>query len=235
MGYLPIYLFLVISQEAPIVEFTPNRYLDTLSYIIQPMDEMLVVIKGGKIGVFSYMTMVNPDGKMPLYTPRLNNIGRASGYSQNIQETSLDVDGIIYIGNSTLAQARLAIEGFYSRIYGNVRADITIIGGGKTYVYIEGEVNHPGAYSFYNGMTIDDYIGMAGGFTEFATGKGIYVQRNDIIYNNVKGTFKIEKGDKIVVPRDWFKDHRDFMVQVAIALISALNTVLAWEKYLQSR
>lgn len=81
-------------------------------------------------------------------------------------------------------------------------------------VYILGEVNRAGAYPLLPGMTVLQALSSAGGFTQFAKEKGIYVLRQisgrqekyPFNYKDVVGGKKSEQnillkaGDTIVVP-----------------------------------
>ena len=81
-------------------------------------------------------------------------------------------------------------------------------------VYILGEVNRAGAYPLLPGMTVLQALSSAGGFTQFAREKGIYVLRQisgrqekyPFNYKDVVGGKKSEQnillkaGDTIVVP-----------------------------------
>jgi polysaccharide biosynthesis/export protein len=81
-------------------------------------------------------------------------------------------------------------------------------------VYILGEVNRAGAYPLLPGMTVLQALSSAGGFTQFANPKKIYVMRNDngkhvklpFNYKDVINgkaadeNIEVRAGDTIVVP-----------------------------------
>jgi polysaccharide export outer membrane protein len=81
-------------------------------------------------------------------------------------------------------------------------------------VYILGEVSRPGAFPLLPNMTVLQALSSAGGFTQFAKEKGIYVLRNEdgkqvkhlFNYKEVIAGKKTEQdivlkaGDTIVVP-----------------------------------
>jgi polysaccharide export outer membrane protein len=81
-------------------------------------------------------------------------------------------------------------------------------------VFILGEVQHTGSYSLLPHMTVLQALSSAGGFSQFANLKGIYVLRNDkgkqsklrfnykqaIKGGNVKQNVELHPGDTIVVP-----------------------------------
>jgi polysaccharide export outer membrane protein len=81
-------------------------------------------------------------------------------------------------------------------------------------VYVIGEVTRPGAYTVLPGMTVLQAISSAGGLTQFANGKKIFLMRNEshiqtkypFSYKEVLDGRKAEEnlavkaGDTIVVP-----------------------------------
>ena len=65
-------------------------------------------------------------------------------------------------------------------------------------VYIYGEVEKPGNYSYRSGYSVIDYIGLAGGATEDGNSEG-YILRSE---KKIKDRFtKVKRGDIIIVPR----------------------------------
>ena len=81
-------------------------------------------------------------------------------------------------------------------------------------VYVIGEVTRPGAYSVLPGMTILQAISSAGGLTQFANGKKIFLMRNEnhiqakypFSYKDVldgrraEENLTVKAGDTVVVP-----------------------------------
>jgi len=81
-------------------------------------------------------------------------------------------------------------------------------------VYVIGEVTRPGAYSVLPGMTILQAISRAGGLTQFANGKKIFLMRNEnhiqakypFSYKDVldgrraEENLTVKAGDTVVVP-----------------------------------
>lgn len=73
--------------------------------------------------------------------------------------------------------------------------------------YIHGEVNKPGAYPYQPGMTVDQSVALAGGFTERASKDKIYIKKavnNEVIRKNVKLTSSISAGDTITIEQSFF-------------------------------
>lgn len=134
---------------------------------------------------------VRPDGKITL--PLLNDI-QAAGL------TPMELAGVIrdelrkYVNNP------------------QVTVSVTEINSRR--IYVNGEVNKPGAYQLLPHMTVLQALSGSGGFTTFARMKGIYVLRNvngkamKIPFNykeaikgkNMDQNIELEPGDVIVVP-----------------------------------
>ena len=80
--------------------------------------------------------------------------------------------------------------------------------------YIQGEVNRPGAYPIFPGMTILQALSSSGGFTQFAKQKSIYLLRDvdgkqtklpfnykDVINGkHLDQNLLLKPGDTVVVP-----------------------------------
>lgn len=73
--------------------------------------------------------------------------------------------------------------------------------------YIHGEVNSPGAYSYQPGMTINQAVALAGGFTARASTSKMYVkkanQNQDVSYK-VNLTSVISAGDTVTIKQSFF-------------------------------
>jgi polysaccharide export outer membrane protein len=94
----------------------------------------------------------------------------------------------------------------------NVTVIVTQINSQR--VYVTGEVTHPGAFPLLPQMTILQAVSSAGGFTQFANTKKIYMFRivngkqvnfpfnyKDVIHGkNVEQNVVLKSGDQIVVP-----------------------------------
>jgi len=73
--------------------------------------------------------------------------------------------------------------------------------------YIQGEVNNPGSYPFEVGLTVSKAIALAGGLTERASKKKMYLTRaNDPDMKEVKVTMEqsILSGDVIIIKESFF-------------------------------
>jgi len=79
------------------------------------------------------------------------------------------------------------------------------------YIYVDGEVRSPGQYAWTNGMTLQDAIDSARGFTDFAR-RGLRVRHSDGSLTVYKLNTKMHltnnppvlPGDQIFSPRSFF-------------------------------
>ena len=77
--------------------------------------------------------------------------------------------------------------------------------GKGDYYYIYGEVIRSGKYEIENGLTIEQAIIVAGGYTPFASKRNIKVRRSgteDAIKMKLHET--VESGDVITIKKRWF-------------------------------
>ena len=77
------------------------------------------------------------------------------------------------------------------------------------YVNISGQVQHPGQYAYYDNMTVNDLIFLAGGFKDAASGSDVEIARRNspkqaanpnapiahVFTLNISKSLKIEKGE----------------------------------------
>jgi polysaccharide export outer membrane protein len=158
-------------------------------YKIGPMD--LLRIDVWKEPDISRLVPVRPDGKISL--PLLNDI-QAAGL------TAAELSG----------QIANKLKEFIT----NPQVTVGVAEINSRRVYITGEVSHPGSLPLLPNMTVLQALSSAGGFTQFAKLKGIYVLRTEngkkvkypFNYKDVVGGRKEEQdielksGDIIVVP-----------------------------------
>ena len=110
-----------------------------------------------------------------------------------------------------------------------LNADIIVVPPINTLVYVEGEVTKPGAYTFTPNLRVQDYIGQAGGPTDVASPKNVYVVRKD---RRVRATDNptVEPGDIIMMPRTgfkWWQDYVTVISAVGIPVASILVSLVA--------
>ena len=159
------------------------------SYRIGPQDVLRIDV--WKEAEISRAVPVRPDGKISL--PLLNDV-QASGL------TAMELANNITEGLKKFINSPL------------VTVSVTEINSRR--VYVTGEVSKPGAYPLLPNMTALQALTSAGGFTQFARTKNIYILRNEggkqtkhpFNYNDVvKGkrpddNITLQPGDTIVVP-----------------------------------
>ncbi len=158
-------------------------------YVIGPQD--VIRIDVWKEPEISRTIPVRPDGKISL--PLLNDI-QASGL------TALQLGKSIHDG--------------LTKFLTNPEVTVTVTEINSRRVYITGEVARAGAFPLLPNMTVLQALSSAGGFTQFAKLKGIYVLRNEggkqvkhsfnykevVKGRNQDENILLQPGDVIVVP-----------------------------------
>ncbi|CZF77497.1 polysaccharide biosynthesis/export family protein [Grimontia marina] len=73
-------------------------------------------------------------------------------------------------------------------------------------IFVNGEIKKPGGYEYQPGLTVDKAIALAGGFTERAARKSIYITREDknVPKNRVSLSHMVAPGDIIVIEQSFF-------------------------------
>ncbi|RYU46101.1 polysaccharide export protein [Aliivibrio finisterrensis] len=73
-------------------------------------------------------------------------------------------------------------------------------------IYVNGEVKKPGGYEYQPGLTVDKAIALAGGFTDRAARKNVYIAQagKDDLKNKVKLSSSVSPGDIIVIEQSFF-------------------------------
>jgi len=159
------------------------------SYKIGPQDVLRIDV--WKEAEISRSVPVRPDGRISL--PLLNDV-QAEGL------TAMELSNVITEGLKkyiTSPQVTVSISEINSRR-----------------VYVTGEVTRPGAFPLLPNMTVLQALTSAGGFTQFARTKKIYVLRsesgkpvkhpfnyNDVVKGNrQEDNIVLQPGDTIVVP-----------------------------------
>jgi polysaccharide export outer membrane protein len=158
-------------------------------YKIGPQDMLRIDV--WKEPDISRVVPVRPDGKITL--PLVNDV-QASGLT------------------TTQLAAKIA-EGLKKYITSpQVTVGVTEINSRK--VFVSGEVSHPGAFPLLPNMTVLQALSTAGGFTQFAREKKIYILRMEdgrqvkhpfnykdaVSGKNVEQNIMLQGGDIIVVP-----------------------------------
>lgn len=117
------------------------------------------------------------------------------------------------------------IENFENSLYdiSLENGDIIYVPKKPVYVSVVGEVKNPANIFYEENLSLNDYIERAGGFTEDADRKNIYIVRAD--GSGDTNIEKIEPGDTIVIPYKpkgekmrFFKDIIQIFYQVAVGV-----------------
>ena len=126
---------------------------DDPSYVIGPEDVLDVSV--WKEPELTRTEPVRPDGKISL--PLLNDV-QAAGL--------------------TPMQLAVSVAEKLRKYLADPQVTVIVTGMNSQRIYILGEVTRPGAYPLLPGMTMLQALSSAGGFTQFASLKKIYLMRN---------------------------------------------------------
>lgn len=102
--------------------------------------------------------------------------------------------------------------------------DILVIPPLNTLVYVQGEVTNPGSFLFTPNLRSADYIGQAGGPTNYANTRRGYIKRGNKKIS-IKPNPIVEPGDIIFIPRQtfkWWQDYATVISAIAIPIATAL-------------
>src|SRR6266851_626185 len=171
------------------VDVTVKSATGDPNYAIGPEDELYVNV--WKEPEISRAVPVRPDGKISL--PLLNDV-QASGL------TAMELANVITEGLKKFINSPLVT--------------VTVSEINSRRVYVTGEVSRPGAFPLLPNMTVLQALTSAGGFTQFARTKNIYVLRTEdgkqvkhpFNYKEVvrgqkaEDNITLQPGDTIVVP-----------------------------------
>jgi polysaccharide biosynthesis/export protein len=159
------------------------------TYVIGPEDVLDISV--WKEPDFSRAVPVRPDGQISL--PLLGDI-KAAGL--------------------TPSQLAVLITGMLHKYVTQPQVTVIVNQINSRRVYVLGEVNRPGPVSMVPGMTVLQALSSAGGFTQFAKPKGIYVLREEngkevrypfnykqaIRGESVGQNIILKPGDTVVIP-----------------------------------
>jgi polysaccharide biosynthesis/export protein len=176
------------SQPAAKKHLVPPPITDP-TYTIGAQD--LLNVNVWKEADLSGSVQVRPDGKVSI--PLLNDV-QAAGL--------------------TAMQLSAQITAGLKKYVADPHVTVVVSAINSRRVYVLGEVTHPGGFALLPDMTVLQAISDAGGLTQFANGKKIYVLRNEngeqmkypFNYNKVmkaqnpEQNFPLKSGDTIVVP-----------------------------------
>ncbi len=93
--------------------------------------------------------------------------------------------------------------------------DTLIVPFNPSHIYVTGQVTTPGAYPFKPGLTVEDYIGMAGGFTDRAKHKVLILDREGK-RKKVGWGYEPQAGERIFIPEKTFKWWQDYIYILSV-------------------
>lgn len=175
------------TDSAP--KTAPTAAVTDPDYKIGPQDVLRIDV--WKEPDISRTIPVRPDGKISL--PLLNDV-QASGL--------------------TAMQLAATLRESLSKYLTSPQVTVTVSEFNSRRVYITGEISHAGALPLLPGMTVLQALSSAGGFTQFAKLKNIYVLRNEdgkqvkhpfnykeVVKGNLpEQNILLQPGDTVVVP-----------------------------------
>jgi polysaccharide biosynthesis/export protein len=156
-------------------------------YVLGPSDVVHVAV--WKEPDLSQTAVVRPDGKI-----------------------SLPLVGEIILAGSTVPEAQTIVADRLRSLLTSPQVTITVTEIHSRQVYITGEIGRPGAYPLAASMNVLQLIASAGGLTEYAHKKAIYILRANakqpihFNYSNVvRGksqdqNVQLSPGDTVVIP-----------------------------------
>jgi polysaccharide export outer membrane protein len=126
---------------------------------------------------------------------------------------SLPLVNEVAVAGLTPRQIQQLVTGKLKTILTNPQVTVTVVEVRSKMVYITGEVTKPGAYSVATPLNVLQLIARAGGLSEFANRKNIYVLRGNDKKNRLHFNYKevvkgkkseqniiLQPGDTVVVP-----------------------------------
>jgi polysaccharide export outer membrane protein len=165
----------------------PLALASSNGYVLGPSDVIRVSV--WKEPDLSQTAVVRPDGKI-----------------------SLPLVGEIAVSGNSVPEAQTIVAERLHALLTNPQVTITVVEIHSRQVYITGEIGHPGAYLLSNSMNVLQLIASAGGLTEYAHKKGIYILRasnkQPMHFNYasvVRGksqeqNIQLSPGDTVVIP-----------------------------------
>lgn len=145
------------------------------------------------------------------------NVWKEPEMSQNVAvrpdgNVSLPLVKEVHLSGLSITQAQDAVTEKLKTVLTNPQVTVSVVEVRSKTVYITGEVGKPGGYSVVAPLNVLQLIARAGGLTEFAHRKDIYVLRNSQtsrLHFNYKEVIKgknpaqnisLQPGDTVVVP-----------------------------------
>ncbi len=166
---------------------TPALKAPPAGYVLGPSDVIRVSV--WKEAELSQTAVVRPDGNI-----------------------SVPLIGEVPVAGKNVIEAEAVIADRLHSVLTNPQVTISVLEIHSRQVYITGEIGHPGAYPLTGSMNVLQLIASAGGLTEYAHKKAIYLLRANArtpvhfnYQNVVRGktqdqNVQLAPGDTVVVP-----------------------------------
>jgi polysaccharide export outer membrane protein len=159
-------------------------------------------------------------------------VGRAGGITPWADMSNAYVERLVVGGSG--ARKRLTVD-LRRIIYERdtlldlelVNADIVVVPPINTLVYVEGEVTEPQAYPFSPNQRFSDYLGQAGGPTNYADMRAAHIVRAGRRVG-VRDNPVVEPGDIVMFPRvslKWWQDYVSIISAIGIPVATILITL----------
>ena len=223
-----------------------NPFVESGDVIFVPAVDGLVTVKGAVFGRDEYRLRTSAlttekerisEGIYELEPgERVSDlIRKAGGITPWADPANSYVERIVLGGEGARAKLRVDLHAVLfehdsTRNIVLMNSDILVVPPINTLVYVEGEVQSPGPFSFTPNQRASHYVGQAGGPTHYANMRAAYIQRGRGEYGRMplKADPVVEPGDIIVVPRvalRWWQDYVQIISAIGIPIATILVTV----------
>ena len=220
-----------------------NPFVESGDVIQVPAVEGLVTVKGAVFGRGEYRLRISAlttdkervsEGIYELKPgERVSEmISKAGGITPWADLSKSYIERLVVGGGGTRVKIPVDLRRiiFEQDSTGNIEmmnTDIMVIPPLNTMVYVEGEVSKPGSFTFGPNLRAGDYIGQAGGPTNYANPRDAFVLRAGRRVS-VRGNPVVEPGDIVMMPRlnlKWWQDYVSIISAIGIPIASILITV----------
>jgi protein involved in polysaccharide export with SLBB domain len=224
-------------------DLSANPFVQSGDVISVPAVEALVTVKGAVFGRDEYRLRASTtttekervsEGIYELEPgSRVSDmIQRAGGVTPWADMSNAYVDRLVAGGSGTRKRLpvdlrRIIYEQDTTRDLELMNADIVVVPPINTLVYVEGEVTEPKAYTFSPNQRFSDYLGQAGGPTNYANMRTAYIVRGGRKIG-VHDNPIVEPGDIVMMPRvslKWWQDYVSIISAIGIPIATIFITL----------